>query len=123
MKLRKPITAIFCLVAFCAISGISAGLSQTYGTPAPSPSSAATTTVHIRNSTFTPDNLTVHVGDTVTFMNDDSVTHNVTGDPLNSGDIASGKSWQYTFTKAGTYKYICTHHANMVGSITVVAAQ
>ena len=80
------------------------------------------TTVHITDFAFKPDALTVHVGDTVVFQNDDSVTHNVMGDGLNSGDIEGGKSWTYTFSKSGTYTYVCTYHDGMKGSVTVTGS-
>lgn len=76
-------------------------------------------TVHITDFAFKPAELTVHTGDTVVFQNDDSVTHNVMGEGLNSGDIEGGKSWTYTFSKAGTYTYVCTYHDGMKGTVTV----
>lgn len=75
--------------------------------------------VHMKDFAFKPAALTVHLGDTVTFQNDDGATHNVTGDGLSSGDIEGGKSWTHTFTKAGTYAYLCTYHDGMRGTITV----
>jgi len=76
-------------------------------------------TVHMKDFAFKPDSLTIHAGDTVVFENDDAATHNVTADAFSSGDIGSGKSWQYTFSNAGTYAYACTYHPGMNGTITV----
>jgi plastocyanin len=78
-------------------------------------------TVHMSNFAFKPSALTVHAGDTVVFTNDDDVTHNVTADGFKSGDVAGGKSWSYTFTKPGTYAYVCTYHPGMSGTITVTS--
>lgn len=85
-------------------------------------SAQQTPTVQMKDFSFKPDALTVHAGDTVVFENDDDVTHNVTGDSLKSGDIGAGKSWKYTFSKAGTYSYVCTYHPGMQGTIKVTAA-
>lgn len=79
--------------------------------------------VDIRNYAFQPQTLKIHTGDTVTFQNDDYVTHNVTADAFKSGDIAGGKSWSYTFQRAGSYTYTCTNHAGMQGTIAVTDAQ
>jgi plastocyanin len=82
-------------------------------------SGQSTSAVHIHDSVFDPQSITVHAGDTVVFSNDDSITHNVTGGPLKSGDLDAGKSWSYTFKDAGTYSYVCTYHSWMKGTITV----
>jgi plastocyanin len=82
-------------------------------------SAPQTATVHMTDFAFKPDKLSVQVGDTVVFQNDDDATHNVTADSFKSGDIGSGKSWKYTFSKAGTYTYVCTYHPGMQGTITV----
>lgn len=84
-------------------------------------SAPQTPTVHMSDFSFKPDKLTVQAGDTVTFVNDDSATHNVTSDSFKSGDLAEGKSWSYTFSKAGTYTYVCTYHPGMQGTIVVNA--
>lgn len=75
--------------------------------------------VHMTNYAFKPQTLSVQTGQTVVFQNDDDVTHNVTADAFKSGDIAGGKSWKYTFDKAGDYSYVCTYHPGMSGTITV----
>lgn len=82
-------------------------------------SAQQTTTVHMTDFSFKPDKLNVQTGESVVFQNDDDATHNVTADGFKSGDIGSGKSWKYTFTKAGTYAYVCTYHPGMQGTITV----
>lgn len=87
----------------------------------PANSADQSPTVQMKDFSFKPDALTVHQGDTVVFQNDDDVTHNVTADSLKSGDIGAGKSWKYTFSKAGTYAYVCTYHPGMQGTITVTA--
>ena len=77
--------------------------------------------VKMSDFAFKPDTLTVQAGQTVVFENDDDVTHNVTADAFKSGDVDGGKSWKYTFSKAGTYDYVCTYHPGMKGTITVTA--
>jgi len=71
---------------------------------------------------FTPQNFTVSVGGTVTWINKDTTGHTVTsnvtgqfGSPL----FSRGETWSHTFSQAGTYYYHCTPHPQMWGLITV----
>ena len=61
------------------------------------------------------------LGSTVTVTNDDSVTHTwtATGGAFNSGPLAPGASFSFTFTQPGTYNYLCTIHTFMTGTVTV----
>jgi plastocyanin len=79
----------------------------------------ADTTVTIKNLSFSPGTVTVKVGDAVTWVNADDRDHNVTGGELRSGNIKQGKSWSYTFKKAGKYNYVCTLHPRMHGAVIV----
>ncbi len=74
---------------------------------------------------FSPANFTAKVGQTVTWSNGDGSTHTVTtqGSTLfDSGNIPSGGTFTYTFTQLGTYKYYCTIHPWMVGTVVVTSA-
>lgn len=82
--------------------------------------STAPTAVSIANFAFDPASVTVKVGDTVTWTNNDSTTHTITGDGgLNSGDVAPGSTYSKTFDKAGTYSYHCSIHKTMTGTVVV----
>ena len=73
---------------------------------------------------FSPDTLTINVGDTVTWTNNDNMAHTATSTSgpvsFDSGNIASEGTWSFTFTEAGTYDYKCNYHSSMTASITVV---
>jgi len=75
--------------------------------------------VSIANYAFNPQQLTVKAGAEVTWTNNDSVTHTVTFDSFNSGDIAPGGTYKHTFSDAGTFNYHCSIHTSMTGSIIV----
>jgi plastocyanin len=84
----------------------------------------ATNTVAIQDFAFSPANITVKVGDTVTWTNKDSTAHTVTADTASadapaSGNVAQNGTYTFTFKKAGTYIYHCAIHPNMQGSVTV----
>jgi len=88
---------------------------------ATSASSAAASAVTIKNFAFSPATLDVSVGTTVTWTNNDSATHTVTADDgsFDSGNLATGKSFTFTFKKAGTFTYHCSIHPNMKATIVV----
>jgi plastocyanin len=80
-------------------------------------------TVAIKNFAFAPAALTVRTGTRVTWTNQDSDAHTVTstgsGGPLSSPAMDTGGTFSFTFTKAGTYRYLCTIHPFMTATVTV----
>lgn len=75
--------------------------------------------------TFAPGNLTVKAGTKVTWLNDDVTLHNVVGDFFDStkqkkDGIGKGETFTVAFDKPGVYKYKCTLHPFMTGTITVI---
>jgi amicyanin len=94
--------------------------------PAPPAGAAVTTTsVDIKEFAFGPQSITVKVGATVTWTNDDQDPHTVTSQsgngPLKSQTLNNGDTFKYTFTKAGTFDYLCTIHPFMTGTVVVKA--
>jgi plastocyanin len=75
--------------------------------------------VIIKNLTFIPDTLTIKTGETVTWVNSDDRDHTVNGSGLKSGNIKPGRTYSFTFTKAGDYTYGCSYHPRMRGTVTV----
>ncbi|NHH96840.1 hypothetical protein DYY66_2088 [Candidatus Nitrosotalea sp. FS] len=80
------------------------------------------------NNCFAPNPVTIKTGTTVTWTNSDSAGHTVTsgkpsdsvsGDIFDSGIIKPGKTFQFTFTKAGSQDYFCSVHPWMTGKVTV----
>jgi plastocyanin len=72
--------------------------------------------------TFQPGEVTVGVGDTVTWTNNDSVDHDVTADSFSSGEpggMAPGDTFEHTFEEAGMFDYVCTVHPGMEGTVVV----
>ena len=90
---------------------------------AAAPAPASGNAIAIKNFAFSPASLTVKVGTRVTWTNQDSdahtVTSNASGGPLNSKAMNTGDTFSYLFTKAGTYKYLCTIHPFMTATVTV----
>lgn len=83
---------------------------------------AADRTVTISGFSFSPNTVTVNVGDTVTWTNQDASTHTATSSGnFNTGNIPEGGSKSVTFNSAGTFDYICTIHPTMQGTVVVRA--
>ena len=82
-------------------------------------------TVVMKNDAYSPTSLTVPVGATVTFVNQDDDAHTVTSTNgwFDSKGLDSSGVWRHTFSKAGTYKYFCELHPFMKGTIVVKAAK
>ena len=74
------------------------------------------------NKDFLPEDLTINVGDTVTWTNDDDSSHTVTAEDgqFHSENMEEEATWSYTFTETGTYDYGCNYHGGMEGSVSVV---
>ncbi len=85
---------------------------------------AATRAVTIADFVFSPRTLTINVGDRVTWTNTDSVAHTATATSgaFDTGNIEPGDSASVRFTVPGTYRYTCTPHPTMTGTIRVRAA-
>jgi plastocyanin len=85
------------------------------------PSAPAAAEVKIDNFSFGPQTLTVPVGTTVTWTNRDDIPHTVvsTDGVFKSKVRDTDEKFSYTFTKAGTYKYFCSVHPKMTGTIVV----
>ena len=81
---------------------------------------AEDTSVTIDNFTFSPAELTVKVGTTVTWTNHDDIPHTVvSAGKFRSKTLDTDNSFSFTFAAAGDYKYFCSLHPHMTGMIQV----
>jgi plastocyanin len=100
------------LIALVILSGLSTG------------ALAATQIVHQQGRAFSSESLTVKKGDTLTFLNDDTVPHNImsmsNGNEFNLGSLAPGSSTDVTFKEAGDVAVICAIHPRMKMTVKVV---
>jgi plastocyanin len=82
---------------------------------------AAKNEIIIKNNAFDPFVLAAKVGDTITWVNEDAYDHQVkaTNGEFDSGALAKGAKFSFTFTKEGKCEYYCTIHTFMTGSINV----
>jgi plastocyanin len=98
------------LVAGVAAFAVAAPLAQ-----------GASKSVTVQNFKFSPKTVTIKRGDTVTWrFKKDPAPHNVKGSGgIKSKPKISTGTYKKKFTRKGTFKYICTIHPNMKGTVKV----
>lgn len=98
-------------------------------TPAPTPTasptpSAAGALIEMGDHFFDPSQLTVKVGTTVTWKVVGQSTHDLAARDGTFSDrtMSFGQTFSFTFTKAGSYPYVCMQHEGdgMIGEVTVI---
>lgn len=124
---KKPSYPITIALLFVLVLGVGCSSAQptdtsSGGNAATPVNSATANTVTIQGSSFSPSTITVAKGDTVTWVNNDTYTHHVASDTAGAfdlGDQSNGASSSHTFDKTGTFKYHCTIHTSMKGTVIV----
>jgi plastocyanin len=114
-------------LAFAACGGGEDSSTESSSRPAAAAKTAAAapseTTVTVKAFQFAPDPITVKIGATVKWVNEDEALHDVTAsDKSYKGDLEkAGGSFEHTFDKAGTYDYVCSLHSGpgMKGQVVV----
>ena len=100
------------LIALAILSGLSTG------------ALAATEVIHQQGRTFSSEAIKVKKGEAVTFLNDDSVPHNIMsaskGNEFNLGSQAPGSSTDVAFNEVGDVSVICAIHPRMKMMVKVV---
>jgi len=99
------------LLALLVAAGLSAAMA------------AADHTIRQRGRMFSSDSVTIRRGETVTFLNDDNVPHNVvsvsTGNQFDLGSQPPGASTDVTFNEVGDVQVICAIHPRMKMTLKV----
>lgn len=134
MPARRPL--ILLLSAFALLPAACGGGEDTVDEPNADPTTggesaedtgsggaAAEGTVEIvmKGFQFDPSEVTVKVGQEISWRNEDSAEHDAFSekDGLDTADIGQGATTEYTPDKAGTINYICSIHPQMKGTLIV----
>jgi plastocyanin len=84
---------------------------------------AATEVIHQQGRAFSTESVTIKKGEALTFLNDDSVPHNIMsaskGNEFNLGSQSPGSSTDVTFKEAGDVQVICAIHPRMKLTVKV----
>jgi len=133
--LRLATVSIFLVFTIACGGGYSSPSTTPSPVPAPAPAlspspapggSSSSVAIPVGASTlgnraFTPDDLDVAAGTTVTWTNTDSIAHTSTSDGTgwDSGTVAPGGRFSFAFQTPGTYRYHCAIHPGMIGTVVV----
>ena len=112
--MRRTLVTCLCLTAAAVVGGCGGG--------GGSSGSSSKDTVSMKSLRFHPATLSVRVGQTVTWRNDDTTDHNVTatkGATFKSRAFGGGGSYRFTPRRAGAIQYVCTLHPGMEGTLLV----
>jgi plastocyanin len=79
------------------------------------------TSITMDGTTFSPNELSVGVGETVVWVNKDPFPHNITSalGGFRSGDLEPGQAWRWQAARSGAFPYVCTLHPGMKGTLVV----
>lgn len=115
--MRRNIVALAALLSIALIAAACGGGGSSSSSSSSSSDSGGAVVVSMKDFRYTPSEIRVKVGQSVTFKNDDTVRHNVTQatvETAHSGNYAfqspilqAGDSWTYTFNTPGTYPIVC----------------
>ncbi|MGH7157418.1 MAG: cupredoxin domain-containing protein [Candidatus Saccharimonadales bacterium] len=94
------------------------------GSSSSSSNQPASGVINIRDMMFTPSQITVAKGGTVTWTNNGTTTHEVVDDLSNvggpdSGTISPGGTYSFMFNRTGSFQYHDPSHTSMRGTIVV----
>ena len=127
--MKKILVILVALIVVGRVYYLTADNETQTPTPTPTTSASATktpssnnVTVNIKNFVFNPTTITIKSGTRVTWVNNDSVPHTVTSDSgslLNSGTLAPGQSFSFSFSSVTSVNYHCALHPAMKGTVIV----
>jgi plastocyanin len=115
-KRKRLIFTAMAVALVGIVTGLLPGCAST-----PSPATQAANEVILTGRAYIPDPITVTIGTTVTWTNEDPEAHSVTSDDLLfDADLAPGESFSYTFNEPGTFSYRCAVHYYEPGGYKVI---
>ncbi len=105
-------------ILLCALLAAPLSMSSLAATPG---GEASAPSVHIDNFTFSPKEITIPLGGTVTWVNDDDIPQALatTDKAFRSKAMDTEEKFSFTFNKPGTYAYFCSLHPHMQGKVIV----
>jgi plastocyanin len=140
LRRRVLIGAASLLIAAGALAGCGVNAESSATAPIAATSAPSGPVINLSSLMFDPASITVQVGTTVTWRNDEPITHTISSGRFNGVDKTTGlrssenpddtfeatlpgkgKTYSFTFIKAGTYTYYCDIHQGMNATIMVVA--
>ena len=122
MRLRASAAVLLAVLA----AGCGSSSNNNSSMTNPSPSNGATVTIvsgarSLTTTAYSPNPISVSVGTTITWLNNDSTAHTATSNngAFDTGTISAGGSVSRQFSTAGSFPYHCSFHPGMVATINV----
>lgn len=114
-RVRSPFAVLGTVLVFSTMVGCSSDIAEPAAPPVPNQ-------VTVADRSYSPSEITVSVGETVTWVFDDGgMAHDVVADDRAfRSPLMVSSTFTHTFTEPGTYSYHCTPHPDMIGSVIVV---
>jgi plastocyanin len=108
--------ATLLLCSSLVLPGTRAGAAEPKGPPV--------TTIELKTFMFSPSSVTIPVGATVVWKNLDAEPHTVASvdGKFRSGALDENDTFTFAFLAPGTYRYVCSIHPQMVGTVIVQPA-
>src|SRR5690348_9557736 len=118
--MKSYVLRIGALAALLAVGAVFATVRTSYFARAAEDQPVATS-ITIDNFSFTPKEITVSKGTTVTWINHDDVPHTVVSPDkkFKSRALDTDDKYSFTFSDSGTYGYFCSVHPVMIGKVIV----
>lgn len=121
LVLPALIVGTFCVTSLAAAPSKPASAAEV---AAPGGKSSAGPTISIHEFMFSPTSMTVTAGTTVHWKNLDPEPHTIRSvdATFKSDALDQDDSFAFKFDKPGTYRYVCSIHPQMLGTIVVKGA-
>ena len=119
LNLRPGVYELECFVSNHDERGMRGSLEVREDAPFVKPTTTPRSTVEISGFAFKPATVRTTVGKAVTWRNADAAPHTATASQFSSPRLAKGATYRRTFTRAGTYSYLCALHPGMRGEVVV----
>jgi plastocyanin len=121
VHIRWGVAALIAIASVMTLDGRASQAQQENARLAQTSTGDAGSQVTINNYAFSPVPLTVKVGTTVTWINKDDDPHSVDSSQgkFKSAALDTDSKFEFHFTEAGEYPYICRFHPKMTGKIIV----
>ncbi len=122
--MARRFTVLLCLSASTAVLAACGNTDSDAGSGGGAQAEGPGPTITMKNIQFVPRDGQVKVGETVKWVNEDSVAHTVTkasgpGPQFDSGTVPGGGRFAQKFDAPGKIDYVCQIHPNHKGSLTV----
>jgi plastocyanin len=121
LTLMGALSALLVVAVLAGSCGGGTTASTSSAGPTAGPPSGGGAQIVMKNLAFNTATVTIKVGESVTWTNQDSANHTVVADngEFKSGDLANGATFTFKFETAGTYAYHCSIHPSMKATVVV----